>query len=147
MELVQNVSQFFSSDFDPNLFTYIFMFWALFTFLIYGVLRGLDKQYKNVYKFEDFYNLEKSKWLFCFYNHKSGKISKHVFWLNIFGLILILSSLVINVVFAINRSTLTGGLSGIFTLSLILFLFIMTIPGMHYHKKHQKIKDSEKTED
>jgi len=125
-----------------------FMYWGLLTVLIYIALCGLDKQYKVVYKFEDFYNLGKTKWLFCFYNRKSGKIAKYIFWLNIASHIIVVLSMISLIMYEINPNRINGILSVVLTyIGLFVILFIISIPGMHYYKKHEKLKVSEKTED
>ena len=124
---------------EPNIVLMGFMFWGIFTFVVYGSLYGFDKIYKRDYKDKNIYNLRKSKWLFCFYKIKSGKITKPIFWLNIVAHIIIFLMLVFNIAYAfdvINNNSFLG------ILFIILFGLIaaIIIMGQRYKSKLEKKK-------
>jgi len=125
---------------EPNTVIRIFLLWAVFTFSTYGALRAFDKMYKRSYKDKNHYQLGKIKWLFSFYGMMSGKITKHIFWFNIIAHIWVISALCFNIAYAFNQNRANTFVSGLLTLGLFVFIFIITIFGQRYKSKLEKKK-------
>ena len=116
-----------------------FIFWGIFTFFIYGTLWAFDKMYKEKYFDKNFYELKRTKYFFSYYEIKKGKITKHIFWLNIVAHILVLTSLSFNTAYAFNQNRLNSFISGILTfIGLLTFILIITIFGQIYKSKLKK---------
>jgi len=129
---------------EPNIVAGLFFIWVIFTFMIYGVLRSFDKVYKRDHKNFGFYKLIKTKYLFSFYNRKSGEITRHILILNIVAHVWVLLALVFNIVYAVNQTQTIIRISGTLTLGLIIFLFLIGIIGQYYK---QRFEPKEKIED
>lgn len=128
-----------ASPFSPlqQRIIFSFFFWILLTFMSYAFLRGFDEVYKVKYKQDNLYNIKKIKWLFVLCDYKSGKIAKHVFWLNIITHILVLSSLYFNIAFVLNQSDRNRLMSGrLTTFGLMGLLVLIAAIGIYYHSKY-----------
>jgi len=133
---------------EPNAMAAMIYLWVLFTFIAYGLLYGIDTTFKKNFVVKDFFNLGKIKWLFCFYNHKEGNVLKFIFWLNIATHIWIVSALIFNIAFEINKNQIIGVVSAILTLGLFFWWIVIGIFG-YYHKAQfeKKYEKREKSED
>ena len=131
----------YSSPFTPLQQSILmgFILWLWLSIFVYAALWAFDKMYKKEYN-DNFYNLGKAKRFFSFYRIKSGKITKHIFWLNIVAHIWILSALCFNIAYAFNQNRVNTFVSGLLTLGLIVFLIIITIFGQNYKSKLEKKK-------
>ncbi|MCL2522853.1 MAG: hypothetical protein FWE36_08355 [Erysipelotrichales bacterium] len=140
----------FASPFthEQQMFLLRLLFWITFSVAIYILLRGVDHTLKRDFIVKDLYNLGKTKWLFSFYDHKSGKIIGFIFWLNIFAHVFIISALISNIIYIINPNQTTTFISVIMTLGLVGLLIIIGIFGYYnLYKFGKKYEKREKTED
>jgi len=125
---------------EPNFILMGFMLWGLFTFVVYGSLYGFDKIYKRDYKDKNIYTLGKSKWLFCFYRIRSGKITKPIFWFNIISHIIVLLALAFNIGYAFDLHRIVTFFSGVFFIILFGLIATIGIIGQRYKFKLEKKK-------
>ena len=110
----------------------------VYTFVIYGILRSFDKIYKEKYFDKNFYELKRTKYFFSYYEIKKGKITKHIFWLNLVAHFLIIVSLISNIVYVFNQESFIRFIRVILIIILVSFIALIGVIGQLYILKLKK---------